>query len=604
MKLKIAYITSVEVQTETPIGSLVNFVQVVKNPKEVTVYEFKKQLEEVIADLMGRSTIFIALLTTQDGYELKDEDTLNDALQSSVDINGHEEHIIAYDMKSFYRREKHHIDSEAFHTLEKDDLITNIKLSVKVTQHYHGKLCITFNTGNSVPCTFLLSVRELKKIREDIKKGLIKEKVIGTYNHMDDYLSVLDLTKPVTKKLNEKANWQLESKLIIVDKDCENTITVQNTIKTSNDIVPVTVHVPIEWEGKRVKKGREDKAVDEKTDVQEQTLEYFKSLIPEPIIEGEQLEDSSARDLIKYEDSGDSDFHLMIPVDQQNEINTYVTCNQDTFERDGKFNNYFFIPGVTITLKRDSSSILSIVKLQVDYQDRDSKWKPMHTVNFGSRYKQGMNWRYKWFDECNVNMRGGMSDTLAVRGAITVNGTPGDDNESRAKAHSSLPQPLKLKVKITDSEGKSKELIVEQANKTESDPLDLPTLDERAKAWGVKDKSLMRMVHCDNTSTIDRIYTACYIDEIEKAMVIRYSYGPYFILGSKKVKSLELEKKEEIELENQTKENRDGKWQTFAKFDTKTGVLYALRIVLQTSTGKRDEVVLVKDILDEAAKLQ
>ncbi|KAL9656759.1 hypothetical protein ABK040_003026 [Willaertia magna] len=606
MKLKISYNT-----TDVQSGALIpvtNFVTII--PKDVTTVEgLKKHLEQLLAQRLGVQRALDPLLTTSDGFELTNSDNLSEILQSSIDTKGYEDHVVAYDMRALFRRERDRLDLDTpVHLLEKDDFVDSVKKSIKIGQHKHGKLYIQFIKGNLSPCLHLLSVEELKKIREDLKKGTIKEKILGKWSHLDDFLYVLDMTKSATKKLNPDLNWELETKLILTDsdKEGENRITVQNTIKVSSDVAtPVSVQVPIEWEGVRVKKSeREVKQVTVTVvnTVEEQPLEYFKALIPAPIVVGDVINNPATPTLQKYQDSGDSDFHLLLPVEQQDQINTYVTCNQDTFARDGKFDNYFFIPGVTITLQRDSTSILSIVKLELEYQDHNNQWNAMHTVNFGYRYQQGWNWRYQWFDECNVNMKGGMSDTLAVRGAIQVTGKPGDDNETRSRAHASLPQPLKLRIRITDNEGKQRELIVEQANK----PLNLPTLENRIESWDVQDKEFMKMVTCDDTDKLQRIFTAFYLSKKDKAIVLRYSYGTYFTFDSKVIKTLEFKaaKKEETELESHKRESSDGKWHTYARFDTKTGVLYAFRVTLETSTGKREEVVLVKDILDEVAKLQ
>ncbi|KAL9658471.1 hypothetical protein ABK040_006012 [Willaertia magna] len=403
MKLKISYNTS-EAQSGS-ILPLTNFVTVV--PNDLTVEALKKHLELILAQRLGVQQAPVSLLTTSDGFELNNNDNLNEILKSSIDVNGFEEHFVAYDMRALFRRERERLDLDSlFRLLGGDDYVDSIVKSIKVGQHKH-------------------------------------ELILGKWNHLDDYLALLDMTKSSTKKLNSELNWELEK----------------------------------------------------------------------PIVTGSMIFNPPVSDLQKYEDSGDSDFHLMIPVDQ---INNFVTCNQ-------------------VIQQMVNLIIISIFQARIGQQEKE------HT-----------------------------------------------------------PQPMKLKIRITDNEGKQRELIVEQANK----PLDLPTLEERAESWDVKDKEFMRMVTCDDTDKLKRIFTALYLSD--KEIILRYSYGTYFRYDLRDIKTLEFQaaKKEETELEDHFRESDGCKWQTFARFDSKTGLLYAFRVILETATGKREEVVLVKDLLDEIAKLQ
>src|SRR5690606_34091791 len=102
-------------------------------------------------------------------------------------------------------------------------------------------------------------------------------------------------------------------------------------------------------------------------------------------------------------------------------------------------------------------------------------------------------------------------------------GKPGTDNNTRARAHKSLPQPLLIRITFHDQHGKKATQEVFQINK----PLPLATKESLEKSWKLKPGEIEEFIYCDDVELLDRIWFALYTND-KKEKVFRWSYSSYY----------------------------------------------------------------------------
>ncbi|KAG2391926.1 hypothetical protein C9374_013411 [Naegleria lovaniensis] len=329
-------------------------------------------------------------------------------------------------------------------------------------------------------------------------------------------------------------------------------------------------------------------------------LDYYKTLLSNTVTnskEGGELNTGAPRlNCQKYQDCGESSFNLLVAEDDQNTLNNLVEATQDSWERDGKFNNYFKFP---LTVLNKGSDMLSFVKIEMAYKNASGEWVPMQNVKLGARYPRWSGgFDYSFFDSPVMNFKAGAADNLVFCGSIEVVGKPGIDFNARNRAHHSLPQPLVIRTTVHDSDNKTREIFVEQTNK----PLYLTDVKEFASNNSV-DVSKVRFVTCDDVDTLDRTYVAVYLHEKDRVLYVKSSGTSYaytfddlqsFVSDAKK------NAKEEVELTDIGSDNRH----VYFRFDPASEYkLYAARVVMKSATTKVEEGLLIKDLVDELAKL-
>jgi hypothetical protein len=166
-------------------------------------------------------------------------------------------------------------------------------------------------------------------------------------------------------------------------------------------------------------------------------------IIPPTIHEGPQINNEvSAINPKQYSSEGDSFIRLL---NQSSEIE----CNQDLYPKNGRFFNYFTLS--RIIFHNTISQSISILQLSAEYEnnsDGSNKWIP---CQIKTNEKE---------DIINIDPNKLVVCSITIK--IEIYGTPGVDNQRRFRAHRSLPQPLKLKISIEDSQMKHSSLIIEQ----------------------------------------------------------------------------------------------------------------------------------------------
>ena len=114
----------------------------------------------------------------------------------------------------------------------------------------------------------------------------------------------------------------------------------------------------------------------------------------------------------------------------------------------------------------------------------------------------------------NLNI---IEDVMAVvRAEFVSEGSPGRDNQERARAPASVPQPLELcAILEEETSGVRYQLTMQQGNP----PLDLPTIDSVKEDAKVSDLSLF--IFADDVVHGKRKWVACYVDPEDDDFVIK-----------------------------------------------------------------------------------
>jgi hypothetical protein len=188
----------------------------------------------------------------------------------------------------------------------------------------------------------------------------------------------------------------------------------------------------------RSKSPQPSKIVKEESD--DEDFQTSSTLIIPPIIcEGPQINNEILTiNLKKYSSEGDSVIRILNQSSQ-------IECNQDLFASSEHFFNSFTLS--RLVFHNTSCQPVSILQLSAEYED-NSEWIPCQIITNGND------------DIINIDPNKLFVCSITIK--IKLNGSPGVDNERRFRAHRLLPQPLRLKILIEDTQMKHSSLIIEQ----------------------------------------------------------------------------------------------------------------------------------------------
>eukprot|EP00824_Muranothrix_gubernata_P013507 TRINITY_DN28144_c0_g1_i1.p1 TRINITY_DN28144_c0_g1~~TRINITY_DN28144_c0_g1_i1.p1 ORF type:complete len:542 (-),score=126.86 TRINITY_DN28144_c0_g1_i1:169-1686(-) len=247
-----------------------------------------------------------------------------------------------------------------------------------------------------------------------------------------------------------------------------------------------------------------------------------------------------------------------------------------------RFTNFFFMSFVAVALED-----LAIVSTKAEYE-KDGKWH--HTAGATPSFREPGprgNFNYDWFNAGNFNLKAGKSVNLAIRAELVIEGRSGMDNQRRARAHRSLPQPLRLRATLEDSKGRTVSIICEYVN----DPLGLPTKESCQKRLDV---TLDGFICCDDTEYDDRLWMGLYRNAKDKVHVLRFQ-SQYFRMGENDWKAIAFKAKQAgtavFEMSDMTSwsEGSRNKQRVKALVDLGKEFVFGVQVELQTFTGSSTE---------------
>ncbi len=185
---------------------------------------------------------------------------------------------------------------------------------------------------------------------------------------------------------------------------------------------------------------QQSQIIEEQSDEEEDFEINSPLILPSIVRQGPQINDQI--ELIipkKYSCEGDSLIRLL-------NQSTEIQANQDLFSRNGSFFNSFTLS--RFIFHNTNSESISILQLSSEYQDLNNQWIPC-------QIKTSL---VDDFIQIDPNKLVLCSITIQIK----LEGEPGVDNQHRFRAHRLLPQPLRIKISIEDTQMKHSSLIIEQ----------------------------------------------------------------------------------------------------------------------------------------------
>ncbi|CAF4474091.1 unnamed protein product, partial [Rotaria sp. Silwood2] len=220
------------------------------------------------------------------------------------------------------------------------------------------------------------------------------------------------------------------------------------------------------------------------------------------IHEGPQINDEISEIIPKkYLSEGDSVIRL---INQSKEIE----CNQDLYNRNGRFYNSFTFPH--FIFHNTSSEFVGILQLSAEYEnicDNSNKWISCQLII--NQDQQIINIDPNKLVLCSIIIK------------IELNGSPEVDSQHRFRAHHLLSQPLKLKINIEDTKMKHSSLILEQINR----PLNLPTLKKLIDPLNISQSNILGFVSADDCLIEIRYFALVYYSNDDEKYSIQFSFG-------------------------------------------------------------------------------
>ena len=335
----------------------------------------------------------------------------------------------------------------------------------------------------------------------------------------------------------------------------------------------------------------------------DQRLKELMAKLPPSIRTGPQISLTTNNNnnikLSKHECEGESSIRMT--VGNANAIETV----QDTYvSDDGTFGQDFVITHIIFSKKplvlpeilqqkrsAPADKPVSVASLTVFYQIHDGSWRECQDVAIAPIAMR--NEEPKWLIDSVINIEPDKLLSFTIKGRIIVKGEPGGSDEARERIHKTLPQPLKLKIIVTDNFARQCSLVLEQLNK----PLELITRESFLKNYSSSSiVEFLAFVYADDCQTDERIFMAMYINT-DNRLTIRCYESSYMTYDRRSLRMIEYNAKQnkttEVHLKQVKYERYTQVNKAFALFDPETFLLYAIRLEVSTKTSKTEETVLI-----------
>ena len=557
--------------SEQDIPSL-KFVYVIESPTTTTIRQLITALQEFIVTQFGCEKMRLMQLLTDDGYLLMNHNICTDVLHSN-------EKLICVDMNQFVAKNRDTFYfEESWLKLEQHDASDGIEKSLAVGVNNSGKLYVYLWGGANEQELYLFNISELL--------------AIALETHI----------LPMKIPLMPSSEWFISAQWVR-DSASTSTLFLVGSLKTGDDtgVQSKKLRINLNESTKTIEKGEVTSlSTHSKEDPNEAAaetqilLDELKKKIPPPSRTGPTIKtnDPSVR-MEKQECVGDS------PLRMSQGADSTVEMEQEFSARNGSFRNYITITDILISQKsillpqilgqqskKSAEKPMAIAQVDVQYQWHDGKWLNCQEakIEIASAQQDGR----RKIATSILNIEPDKLALCSIHAAILIKGSPNRDRFTRARAHKSLPQPLKLKIILTDNQqSKTCSLVVEQIN----DPLELMTQEAFLNDKQDKINELITFVYADDCEYEERIYTAIYIDKEQNRLVIGDNSCAF--MDKTQIRTAQFNAKKERKTEEPIEFIDTPEKRAIALFDPKTFLLYAIRIELTTSTSNTVETVLL-----------
>ncbi|CAF0809610.1 unnamed protein product [Adineta steineri] len=554
-------------------SSSLKFVYLINSPNSITISKLISILQDFIITQFGHRNIHLVDLTTDDGYVLMKNDTCNDIL-----INN--EKLICIDMNQFVVNTIDTINTdEAWFRLTHYDSTDNIDKSLSVGMNNTGKLYIYLFGGENHRKIYLFNIIELLAIaRDNQKASRLKMKISETLS----------------------SDWFVEAKWE-QDSDANNTILLIGNLKTDDmtEIQSGKLRINLDESARTIEKWEvidvSDEAKDNNSTIEQEQARFneLKDFIPPPKRTGPNLDITTTPNQIEmHECEGDSTIR-MIQGDESS-----VETTQEMFARNGSFYNYVTFTSIIIskkpvvlpeilTQKRTApvEKPISIVRMNVQHQRQDGKWIDCQNAKIIHPSTQSND--KQRIATTILNIEPDKVVSVSVEAAIPVKGKPNRNNTTRSRAHRSLPQPLKLKIIVTDNLSKTCSLRIEQVN----EPLELMTSEIFLQNEQNKIRKLIAFIYADDCEYDERLWMAVYISNDDSLIINNESSSVN--LQKSQMRTMQWDAKRNKKNEELIDFFGTSQTKVTLLFDSETYLFYAVRIELSTTTSQTVETILL-----------
>ena len=401
------------------------------------------------------------------------------------------------------------------------------------------------------------------------------------------------------------AEWFIETKWEYDTVSNKDLFVVCNMKVGSNDEASSSkLHLRLDHSRMQIEKGEVTRLSQETndgttlTDQQRQRLKELTANIPPPKRTGPQinLNVNDNLKLSKHECEGESTIRMS--VGNTNTVNTYQgsqSSDDKTIYQNFVITHIIFskkpvvLPEI-LQQKRSAPADkpVSVANLTVFYQIHDGSWRECQDVVIAPIAVR--NEEPKWLTDSIINIQPDKLVSFTIKGWIPAKGQVGYDNKARKRVHRSLPQPLKLKIVVTDNYARQCSLVVEQLNK----PLELITHESFLKDNHSSINELLAFVYADDCENDGRIFMVIYLDK-DNALLIKNPGSFSAIFQRTALRTMEYNAKRngttEVELEQMHYQYWSDECKAFALFDPETYMIYAIRLELTTKTSRVEEIV-------------
>jgi phage anti-repressor protein len=564
---------------------LLKFIYVIESPSNKTINELIRTLQKYINQQFLNNNTELVQLTTADGFILSKSDKCSDVLKDN-------DHILCIDMRTFANEIYSTINfDKLWFEIKQHDASDNQEKLIQIGLNNFSKLFIRFYANSNAYGIYVFSIFELISIASEKRNGI---------DSSDNLITRFD-NQTSTNDWFLEAKWEYDT---VSNKDL---FIICNLKVASNDeVYSNKLHIHLDHSRLQIEKGEVTRLSGEindgktLTDQQRQRLKELTSKLPLPKRTGPQINlptDDNFK-LTKHECEGESSIRMA--CGNTNTINTY---QDQKAAGDGTFYQYFFITHIIFSKKplvlpeisqqkrsAPADKPISVANLTVFYQTHDGAWRECQNVAIAPITLR--NEEPKWLTDFIINIEPDKLISFIIKGSILTKGEPGLDHQARNRIHKSLPQPLKLKIVVTDNFDRQSSLIVEQLNK----PLELTTRESFLKTNQSSINELLALVYVDDFESDGRIYMAIYLNK-DNALVIK-NPGSYSVTYQRtNLRKMEYNAKQnkttEVHLKQIYYKNNAEEAKGIALYDPESYMLYAIRFELTSKTSKTEETVAI-----------
>ena len=545
------------------------FIYFIESPSQKSVDDLRHDLQTYINEHYLHTNIKILQLTTVDGFQFSRFDKCSNVFQNN-------DHILCIDKKAYEREIYRTINRDkSWFVLKQYDPSDNKEKSIEIGLNVAGQLYVRFWVDSNRNSIDLFSFFDLMNIINEKKNNFI--------SRLEDTDWFLE------------AQWNYEKELSII---CNIKIGAEDQIYSNK------IHIQLNQNEKQIEQGEiislSNETNDQQTTRTEQQQKRLKELIanlPPPQRSGPQISirpPSANVKLSKYDCEGESSIRMA--VGNTNKITIYQNNrenNEEFFHQEFKISHIIFskksqtLPEI-LQQKRSqpADKPVSVMNVAVLYQTHDEAWHESQGVAIAPTTVR--NEEPKWLAESIINIEPDKLVSFTIKGWIPIKGESGRSHESSFRSHKSLPQPLKLKIVITDNFTRQCFLIVEQLNP----PLNLITRQSVMKDNHSDISELIAFVSVDDCETDERLVTMMYFNR-EKDLVIKNSDLYIRTFGQNCIRTMEFNARKtrttEVEFEGVCYKKQSNECTITGLFDNESYLLYAVRFQLSTRTSKTDE---------------